>query len=863
MKTKLFTLLTLALFFCSGAWAGDPTPGDANSTYLDITRYSTIDDAGINSGAYKMYGYSSNAGKGYLVVSAWEAYKSKGNQKWVTDTSEGNQNRTWSATGIFLGSDFYFKKAGSSDKTANAAKVNNSRAYSFKVTNCIEVHALVKTASSNTISLTAYPLEADLTTRKAAAGSDTDNSNSITTLSVTGLSTSVIYEIVVVTNNSANSEFYEIAFVTPEGPSITAQTIADASYVIGTAAGDVTALSVTATASAGDLSYQWYKNTAKSTTTPAPTAIDGATSSSYKPLTTADEEGDLYYFCKVTDSNGSAYSNIAKITVASASAPTISISGDASAARGADAITLTADVTGTPSPTIEWFQCDDALKTNPASQGDASTANTTFDVATTTVGTYYFYAVANNGVGGDGDHNVFSDVKTITIVPKAPTMPAAVKFTTSKTVTIAKADGEAVAATIKYKEGDGDWQDYSEALTLTATKTITAKVIQGGLESAEVSRTYTKVDLTEPTSISGAATWDWTTITNGSNIDFGDEGEGSLRNVDVLFCDISKFDYSAVTAPAAFNQTALIMNGQRPYANANSTKHCQVNSLKFTTTVAGKVSIEYANTGGNPARTVCVQVGSGDPQYGTHSSDGNVYSTNYVTDEFNVTAGTITIKGVLGSDHSEDKMLRIRKIVFTLPEPSTPTDDGAGHVTLTTTANMDGWRTFYPEKADQNYTADADVYYVSASNSTTVTLTKIDDGVPANTPVILHQTSGTTITLTETATDITAPGDNQLAVSTAGQNLGKVYRLGYKAANGVGFYTYTTTSAPAGIIYLATLGSANYLGLDFEDGETTGVASVGKPQTTTNREFYNLAGQRVAQPTKGLYIVNGKKVIVR
>ena len=30
-----------------------------------------------------------------------------------------------------------------------------------------------------------------------------------------------------------------------------------------------------------------------------------------------------------------------------------------------------------------------------------------------------------------------------------------------------------------------------------------------------------------------------------------------------------------------------------------------------------------------------------------------------------------------------------------------------------------------------------------------------------------------------------------------------------------------------------------------------------------NGEFYNVAGQRVAQPTKGLYIVNGKKIVVK
>ena len=32
---------------------------------------------------------------------------------------------------------------------------------------------------------------------------------------------------------------------------------------------------------------------------------------------------------------------------------------------------------------------------------------------------------------------------------------------------------------------------------------------------------------------------------------------------------------------------------------------------------------------------------------------------------------------------------------------------------------------------------------------------------------------------------------------------------------------------------------------------------------TNDKVVYNLAGQRVAQPTKGLYIVNGKKVIIK
>ena len=46
--------------------------------------------------------------------------------------------------------------------------------------------------------------------------------------------------------------------------------------------------------------------------------------------------------------------------------------------------------------------------------------------------------------------------------------------------------------------------------------------------------------------------------------------------------------------------------------------------------------------------------------------------------------------------------------------------------------------------------------------------------------------------------------------------------------------------------------------------DATGIANVAKSQElTANSQYFNLAGQRVAQPTQGLYIVNGKKVIVK
>ena len=46
-------------------------------------------------------------------------------------------------------------------------------------------------------------------------------------------------------------------------------------------------------------------------------------------------------------------------------------------------------------------------------------------------------------------------------------------------------------------------------------------------------------------------------------------------------------------------------------------------------------------------------------------------------------------------------------------------------------------------------------------------------------------------------------------------------------------------------------------------GGTTGIADVRSQMEEGRGEYYNLNGQRVAQPNKGLYIINGKKMVVK
>lgn len=58
-------------------------------------------------------------------------------------------------------------------------------------------------------------------------------------------------------------------------------------------------------------------------------------------------------------------------------------------------------------------------------------------------------------------------------------------------------------------------------------------------------------------------------------------------------------------------------------------------------------------------------------------------------------------------------------------------------------------------------------------------------------------------------------------------------------------------------------GSRSVLNINFGSEETTGITDVKREVLNDNNQYYNLNGQRVAQPVKGLYINNGKKVILK
>ena len=88
-----------------------------------------------------------------------------------------------------------------------------------------------------------------------------------------------------------------------------------------------------------------------------------------------------------------------------------------------------------------------------------------------------------------------------------------------------------------------------------------------------------------------------------------------------------------------------------------------------------------------------------------------------------------------------------------------------------------------------------------------------------------------------------------------------IYALG-KKNDVVGFYLVKSgVVIPSGKAYLPVTGGGAREFIGFGD-DATGINAVEQAAKVDN-QYFNLAGQRVAQPTKGLYIVNGKKVIIK
>ena len=177
-----------------------------------------------------------------------------------------------------------------------------------------------------------------------------------------------------------------------------------------------------------------------------------------------------------------------------------------------------------------------------------------------------------------------------------------------------------------------------------------------------------------------------------------------------------------------------------------------------------------------------------------------------------------------------------------------------------------GWATLYTGYALDFSKAEGLTAYTATCDGETVELTEVAD-VPANTGVVLkgEAKSYSIPVITESNTskgDLTGSTTKDLTYDNNATS--DYYMLALNKEGMAQFTKLISGTITAGKAYLElekTAGESRVLNVVIA-GETTGIN-----ETIVNNEkatgTYNLNGQRVAQPTKGLYIVNGKKVIIK
>ena len=169
-----------------------------------------------------------------------------------------------------------------------------------------------------------------------------------------------------------------------------------------------------------------------------------------------------------------------------------------------------------------------------------------------------------------------------------------------------------------------------------------------------------------------------------------------------------------------------------------------------------------------------------------------------------------------------------------------------------------GWATYITNE-DVDFSG-VTAYIVSSKTASSATLTEVASA-PAGTPVLISGSEGEHI-LTSEASPVDV-SDNKLQAATNAVTADGTQYILANGGSGIGFYKAKSgTTIAAGKAYLSSSAGSPALTFVFEGG-TTGITDVKNSNTVSGFNFFNLKGQRVAQPTKGLYIVNGKKVIIK
>lgn len=328
-------------------------------------------------------------------------------------------------------------------------------------------------------------------------------------------------------------------------------------------------------------------------------------------------------------------------------------------------------------------------------------------------------------------------------------------------------------------------------------------------------------------------------ITENNHVETLDYTDANIKNV-VYYSEGEKIP-SATATSAGANMVVRSSNAACGYATSD---------IDLITLTPGKykvITAVYSNSSGG---TVI------DFVYGektlTHKVE-NANNMNILSQEITVNRNcTFTWKASGDSKNGLD-YIYIQKIATDLA-----------------TVSSVGYATYSPSS---NVTVPAEeegikVYRVTVNaEQTGVELNPVSAGsvIAAGTGYVLEAAEGS-YPFAVSNDEVSEIGENALKVSDGNVTVGnddKIFVLAQRNNGSVGFSIVNAgVTIPAGKAYLQLSAEAKVSFLSFGD-DATAIESVETNNNSGNGEYYTLQGVRTSAPVKGLYIINGKKVVVK
>ena len=185
-------------------------------------------------------------------------------------------------------------------------------------------------------------------------------------------------------------------------------------------------------------------------------------------------------------------------------------------------------------------------------------------------------------------------------------------------------------------------------------------------------------------------------------------------------------------------------------------------------------------------------------------------------------------------------------------------------VEITAKLNGSGYATFCSEyPLDFTDATDHSAWLITGVSNNTITFAKITGSIKGGQGILLKGTANETVTLASADSENTLSG-NKLVGTLAPTYVAAEQYYGLSGANFVKVNAGTVKAGKALLPASALTSSGDIRAYTFVFVDpTTGITET---QNVSAEEFgaiFNLAGQRISQPQKGVNIINGKKVLVK